>query len=128
VPVADGDVIDLLTLALGEHTLTVYAVDKAGNEASKSVTFSVTATPQSLKDTVDRFYDEGKIDNGGIYNALSKSLEAALAMLNRGQAGTAANKLNAFINLVQAQAGKHIDAMAADVLIADAMWVIAHLP
>ena len=33
VPVVSGQVIDSLTLALGNHTLTVHAIDKAYNES-----------------------------------------------------------------------------------------------
>ena len=47
VPVENGEEIDLATLSLGEHTLTVYAEDRANNEASASVTFTVVAAPQT---------------------------------------------------------------------------------
>ena len=47
VPVENGEEIDLATLSLGEHTLTVYAEDKANNEASATVTFTVVAAPQT---------------------------------------------------------------------------------
>ncbi len=50
-PVADGDVIDLASLALGEHVLTVTAVDEYGNSASESVTFTVILTSVTLKVT-----------------------------------------------------------------------------
>ena len=127
VPVTNGQVIDLYTLSLGDHTLTVYAVDKAYNEASQSVTFSVTANIQSLVDGLKRFYAEGKITNSGIYNSLLKKLTNAQASLKKGQTKTAINQLNAFINEVQAQSGKHINANAASLLIADARWVIDDL-
>ena len=42
--VTNGQVINPLTLPAGNHTLTVYAVDKAGNENSESVTFRVLST------------------------------------------------------------------------------------
>ena len=71
----NGQVLDLHTLALGGHTLTVYAVDKAGYEASASVTFSVTATIKSLMTSVNRFYDQGKIDSHGLRNSLLAHLQ-----------------------------------------------------
>jgi 2',3'-cyclic-nucleotide 2'-phosphodiesterase (5'-nucleotidase family) len=126
-PVADGDVIDLYTLALGDHTFTVNAMDKAYNQSSQSVTFTVTATSQSLVFAVNRFYSEGKIDNDGIQNSLLKKLENAQKDIDKGKLDTAINKLEAFINEVQAQSGKHIAEDAANLLIADAQWVIAHL-
>ena len=127
VPVANGQVTNLYTLAAGDHTLTVYAIDKAYNQASQSVTFTVTATLESLVDSVNYFYTEGKIDNAGIFNSLIQKLQGAQAALNKGKTNAAINKLQAFINEVQAQSGKHIAADAAAVLIADAQWVIAHL-
>jgi 2',3'-cyclic-nucleotide 2'-phosphodiesterase (5'-nucleotidase family) len=127
VAVINGQVIDLYTLALGDHTLTVYAMDKAYNQSSKSVTFKIIATTESLLSGVTRFYSEGKIDNQGIANSLTKKVENAQKSLEKGKPDTAINQLNAFINEVQAQSGKHITTEAANLLIADAQWVIAHL-
>jgi 2',3'-cyclic-nucleotide 2'-phosphodiesterase (5'-nucleotidase family) len=42
--VANGELIDLSLLGLGEHTFTVHATDKAMNHAVKSVNFNVLAT------------------------------------------------------------------------------------
>jgi diketogulonate reductase-like aldo/keto reductase len=123
-PVTNGQVIDLYTLALGNHTLTVYAMDKAYNQATQSVTFGVEATIQSLTSSVSRFLAEGKIDNTGIANSLTKKLQNAQKSLDKGQLKTAVNQLNAFINEVQAQSGKHIAADAAALLIEDAQWII----
>jgi len=127
VAVTSGQVIDFYTLSLGDHTLTVKAVDNVGNEASSSVTFSVSATIQSTIAGVNRFYTEGKIDNGGIANSLTQKLENAQKDLDKGKTKNAISKLEAFINEVQAQSGKHITVDAANLLIADAQWVIAHL-
>jgi 2',3'-cyclic-nucleotide 2'-phosphodiesterase (5'-nucleotidase family) len=124
--VKSGDVIDLYTLALGNHTLTVIAADYYGNSTTQSVTFSVTATVQSLKASVNRFYQEGKIDNAGIRDSLLDKLNTAQAYLNQGNIKAAQNALQAFINAVQAQSGKHIKTSAANLLITDAKWVIAN--
>ncbi len=126
-PVTNGQVIDLHTLSLGDHTLTVYAVDKAGYEANASVTFSVTATIKSLMTSVNRLYDEGKIDNRGLRNSLLAHLKAAQVAQNKGHTKAANIALRAFILQVQIQKGKHITADAATLLIADARWVIARL-
>ena len=75
--VEDGQNIDLYTLALGDHTLTIKAVDKAGNASTQSVTFSITATIDSLKTAVDRFYNDGSIKNKGVYKGLLDMLTAA---------------------------------------------------
>ena len=55
---------------------------------------------------------------------LSK-LSAAMKKIDQGKAKTAENILNAFINHVRAQAGKHVAPEAAEVLIADAEYVIS---
>ena len=124
--VVDGQVVDLMTLSIGTHTLTVTATDYYNNVTTQSVTFGVTITMQSLTNTVNRFFNEGKIDNAGILNSFLAKLSAAQAAFARGQTKTAINNLNAFISEVQAQSGKHITKVAADMLIADAMWLIAH--
>ncbi len=126
VPVTSGQVIDLYTLALGEHTLTVYAMDNVYNQASQSVTFSVSATVQSLVSAVHRFYAEGKIDNAGIRSSLVDKLNTAQAYLDHGQVKAAVNTLQAFIKAAQAQSGKHIQPDAVTLLVVDANWVIAN--
>jgi 2',3'-cyclic-nucleotide 2'-phosphodiesterase (5'-nucleotidase family) len=125
-PVVSGQKIDLLTLALGNHTLTVTAMDYYGNATTQSVTFSVIATVSSLKATVNRLYTEGKITNAGIRNSLLDKLNTAQVYLNKGNTKAAQNTLQAFINAVQAQKGKAITTAAADLLITDAKYVIAH--
>lgn len=123
-PVENGQVIDLYTLALGSHTLTVYAMDKAYNQASQSVTFSVTATLPSLFTGINRLYDEGKIDSAGVRTSLTQKLMAVQSSLDRGNTKAALQALLAFINEVQAQSGKHIQPEAASWLLADANWII----
>ncbi|MBP1702808.1 MAG: Ig domain protein group 2 domain protein, partial [Chloroflexi bacterium] len=122
--VMDGDVIDLYTLSLGEHTLTVYAVDKAGNEATASVTFTIIANAESLEMAVWRFYNEGEIDNEGVRDSLLAKIEAIQAAIERGGHPIPSLKvLKAFINEVMAQSGKHITEEAAYLLIMDAKYI-----
>jgi cell division FtsZ-interacting protein ZapD len=59
--------------------------------------------------------------------SLLKKLTNAQLSLYKGQTAVAINQMEAFISEVQAQSGKHITAEAANLLIADAQWVIAHL-
>jgi hypothetical protein len=127
-PVTNGQMIDLLTLALGDHTLTVQAMDKAGNSASKAVTFTVEATIMSLKTTLMQFYADGSIDNGGVFTSLFSKMNAAQAAMERGQMATAQKVLLAFVKEVMAQKGKHITAEAADLLIADAYAILGMHP
>ena len=126
-PVSDGQVIDLLGLALGNHTLTVHAVDLAGNASDARVTFSVKATVTSLKALVTEFYASGDISKAGVKSSLMAKLDAAQKLLAAGKDQKAASVLKAFINEVKAQTGKSISPEAAAILIADAKWVIAHI-
>ena len=125
--VTSGQVIDLYTLSLGSHMLTVGATDFYGNMSTQSVTFDVSATSQSLVDSVNRFYDEGQIDNDGVYVSLLSKLNVIQSALDKGKTSLAINTLQAFINDVNAQSGKHITAEAATLLVADAQWVVEHM-
>ncbi len=127
VAVTNGQVVNLYTFLPGPHTLNVTAMDKAYNEASMSVTFTVDVSIQSTCAVVNRLYDDGKIDNQGIANSLAQKCEQAQKSLDKGKIGTAINQLQAFINEAQAQSGNHITADAAALLVADAQWVIDHL-
>ena len=127
VPVVDGQVIDLLTLTLGEHTFTVTAVDMAWNEATKSVTFTVRATATSLKALVNELYASGDITRAGIRTSLLAKLSSAQKLIMVGRDSAAINKLSAFIAQVRAQSGKTISPAAAALLIADADWLIDSL-
>jgi 2',3'-cyclic-nucleotide 2'-phosphodiesterase (5'-nucleotidase family) len=117
-PVVTKQKIDLYTLALGSHNLKVTATDFYGNVSTKTVIFSVTATVQSLKASVNRFSTEGKITSKDVYKGLMDKLNAA------EKAKHPDNNLNAFINMVNAQKGKAISVDAANLLITDAKWVI----
>lgn len=127
VPVVDGQVIDLLTLSLGDHTLTVNAVDKATNASSASVTFTVIATIDSLKTALTRFYNEGKVDNPITYFTLMNRLNSAQKWLDLGVDYVATRYLQNFMMEVKNQSRKHITADAAAILLTDAQFVIDNL-
>jgi predicted thioesterase len=133
-PVADGEVIPLYTLSLSEHTFEVTAVDNAGNSATETVTFNVIATVESLQDLVEFFFETGDIApphskrRYGILNSLLAKLRAAEAYINDGDIDDAIGALGAFINQLEALSGKkHVSEFAANILIADAQYVIDHL-
>ena len=86
--------------------------------------FVKDATIASMITDLNAFYADGQIDNAGVYKSLLYYLKTAQKALNKGQTGAAINVLNAFINEVIAQSGKHVTSEAAAILIADARWVI----
>jgi 2',3'-cyclic-nucleotide 2'-phosphodiesterase (5'-nucleotidase family) len=126
-PVTNGQTIDFYTLAFGSHTLTVTATDYYGQSTTQFVTFQVTATVQSLQTSVDRFYTEKKITNVGTYNALTKILKAAQDSYKKGNVNATISKLQDFIMTVKSVSGKQITTEAANLLIADAQYVIGTL-
>jgi len=126
---ANGQTIHLLTeLALGDHTFAVTALDNVNNTRTSTLKFTIIVTADSIRDDVTQFLESGAINNNGIANSLLSKLNSAAAARSRGQCSTAANNYQAFINELQAQSGKHVDAAAAAIMIADAQYLIAHCP
>ncbi len=126
-PVSDNQILDLRTLALGSHTLTVTAVDRTGHATTVTVAFNVNATVQSLITSVNQYYDEGLIKTKGVRTSLLAKLYIAQLAMNREQIRAARVALTTFIVEVQLQSRNHIDKNAAAVLIADAKWVLMNL-
>jgi parallel beta-helix repeat protein len=126
-PVSTRDIIPLLTVLPGAHMFTVSATDTAGNPATKSVTFTVMATLDSLVATVNLFAGNGGITDGSVAKSLLRKLYEAQQALTRGNATTARNKLNDFVAHVNAQTEKHVTTNAAVLLIADAADVLSRL-
>jgi hypothetical protein len=127
VAVANGQSISLLTLTLGTHSFVLTATDVAGNSRSQNVTFTVAATIDSLIASVNVFAGQNKIDDSNTVKSLLAKLNDAKQAAQRGNKTTAINKLQEFIDLVRAQSGRHITADAAQILIADAQYVIGML-
>ncbi len=121
-----GRAILLLTaLPLGDHTFAVAAVDHVGNVSpTESVTFSIVVTPESLIEAITIFEGLGDIQPKLVHPLLAK-LQNAAKKFNSGHCTPADNIYRAFINQVRAQTGKAITAFAADILIADAEYLIA---
>lgn len=104
-PIAKDAVVKLHTLPLGPHTIAVSSRDYAGNAANATIPFRTEATVQSVGALIDMFASDGSIDNGGTAGSLRQQLENG--------------SLQALLNHLQAQRGKHISAQAADILIRD---------
>jgi hypothetical protein len=123
-----GQPINLLTaLKLGTHTFSITATDHVNNTDSSSVTFTIIVTPDSIKCDVTQFVAAGKItvDSG---NSLLGLLDAAAQARAAGNCATANKIYQAFITQVTALSGKKIDPTAAQIMILDAQYLIAHCP
>lgn len=108
--VQSGTTIPLYTLSLGTHTFIVNSTDLAGNTSSCTVTFQITTSVESLKSLVTNFAKAQWIDNAGNANSLESKLND--------------NQLNALVNEVKAQSGKHITSEAANYLLRDAQYLL----
>lgn len=102
--------IALYKFELGTHTFTIKAMDLAGNASTQSVDFQVKTSYASLEELVQRFADEGTINNKGIANSLLKKLQK--------------QNLSSFISEVHAQKGKFISTEIAEYLIRDAATLL----
>lgn len=127
IPVSNDQQINLFTLSVGAHTLTVTATDTAGNSSSKSVSFEIYATIDSLMAYVDYFRQNGMINDGNFFKALQNTLREAKEAQLRGNLKTERNKLNDFIDKVKAQTDKNILSNAANMIIADTQYVLSGL-
>jgi hypothetical protein len=122
-------VINLLTqLILGAHTFSVTATDNVRNTGTTAVTFTVIVTPDSIKGDVSQFLGARQIKNNGEANSLLAKLNAAANARAAGHCGTANNIYQAFINELNAQSGKGVDAAAAAIMTGDAQYLMAHCP
>jgi hypothetical protein len=128
VAVSDGQTIELLSLPLGSHTLTVRAGDLAGNASAQSVRFEVIASIGSLTDAVQLMVSRGLIEGSNVERGLLSKLEQADGALARGKTRVATNKLHDFVDQVRSQDGKHMAPEAAALLLSDAEYVLATLP
>jgi len=127
-PVTSGQVVDLLNLHLGQHTLIVKAADAFGNGTQEIRKFYIGATIQSLKTAVNRFYSEGKITKPSVYNDLKTLLNKAQAALDNDNPRGARDYMYSFMRLVDKEEKKSIEHHAAELLEDDAEWVIDGIP
>lgn len=109
---------------MGTFTYTVTATDNAGNVATQSATYTVIATMEGLIELINQFLNSGDIDNSGIANSLISKVSNALDAKNSGNEQASDNIMQAFINQVEAQSGKHISTYAVAILINAATYII----
>ncbi|PFG39146.1 glucose/arabinose dehydrogenase [Georgenia soli] len=88
--------IDLATLALGEHTLTVTATDAAGHASTHEVTFTVEASLDSLKAHLEKLVTEGELRNSDA-KRLEAFLDQAARHVEAGRTAQAVDALERFV-------------------------------
>ncbi len=125
--VKNGQRIDFLTLKLGSHTLTVTAMDKAGNKSVKSATFTVKATTTSLIKSVRELYDQGEIASPAARNRLLTWLYAARTFEKAGMSRLAVLNLASFSVTVALETPGRVTRSASRILIDDSIYVMAKI-
>ncbi|WML50737.1 hypothetical protein RCG23_03320 [Neobacillus sp. PS3-34] len=119
----DGDVISglnqikPLSLAPGEHTLTVLAEDAAGNMASKEYKIFIVIDIDHL----DELIGIGEANQAFTKQGIVKSLEAQIQAIQKDKTP---DKLNALKNHIKAQKGKSITEEFADLLEKDIEYIL----
>jgi hypothetical protein len=108
------------SLPAGSYGLLISGVSSSPSLSHSTGTkIVVTPTTGGMKNVINSFLTTGAIDRSGIANALSSKLTAAQTFITAGDNQTATNVLQAILNQLNAQSGKHINASAASALITD---------
>jgi ABC-type phosphate transport system substrate-binding protein len=85
-------------------------------------------TPAHVRAEVIRAFDSGAIQGQGIEAAALAKLDAAADARSQGDCTTAADVYQAFINSLEAQSDKKVDAALAAHLISEVEYLVAHCP
>ncbi|HEY3109314.1 MAG TPA: nidogen-like domain-containing protein [Chloroflexota bacterium] len=93
---------------LGTNRVSATATDRAGNVGNGATSFTVSVDPASLSRLIDQLVTE---------KGTARSLKSKLDGLAGAEASARAGKIGAFVNHLEAQRGKKIDAATADLLI-----------
>ncbi|MBI4160759.1 MAG: right-handed parallel beta-helix repeat-containing protein [Candidatus Yanofskybacteria bacterium] len=102
--------VDLFFYSLGSHSLDVEAIDRAGNAATTSFSFQVSATPDSVISDINRAYELGWIEKKSVRNGLIQKLKLSIS---------------AFIKQLEREYTRgNINKRAYDLLKEDAGWLI----
>jgi hypothetical protein len=126
--VADGQSLSLLTLGLGTHSFVASATGR-GRKFSKSERGIHRHRDNRQPDRHgERIRGQHKIDDSNTVKSLLAKLNDAKQAAQRRNRTAALNKLQEFIDLVQAQSGRHITPDAAQILVADAQYSMGTLP
>ena len=92
------------------------------------VTFQPVQFLQSIQSYKEQAFKQGWINDAGVANSLDVKLNAAMSALQAQDTKTAKNILNALLNEVEAQSGKHLSPEAVALLQFNAQYLISKLP
>jgi cytochrome c len=117
-----GSLLPLYTASLGTHTLTVTAVDNAGNRTDQTVTFGVSTSTRDMANLIDRFKAVGWINQ-----ATQKSLQDQLTKVRKAEAAGNDAKTVKQLGQFRTLASKVANAEVRDTLLRDTDDLITRL-
>jgi len=120
---ASGTTVTHAYAAAAQYTVLLTVTDNTGLTGSDTTAITVRTPAQAIED-LKTAVENLHLKNQQGYIA---KLDAALKSLARGNTNTAANQLNAFMNLVNAQRGKTLTDAQANALIASAQEIIRYM-
>jgi hypothetical protein len=112
---------------VGSPQVTVKNADGSESNVLRFYVISAVAWIDTLISYKHRAYDMGWITDQGIANSLDQKLENARRQLEQGNKKAAKNILEAFVNEVEAQKGKHLSSEAYALLKFNAEYLISKL-
>ncbi|MDQ1914819.1 polysaccharide lyase family 8 super-sandwich domain-containing protein [Paenibacillus sp. GD4] len=110
-----------LSLASGRHTIQATASDQAGNVTAREFTLEVMMDIDHLGELIRYGGEQGWIGNPGVSNSLLSKVDHIHKA--RSDAEQVQNGLKALQNEIEAQAGKHMDALFARKLLDDIAYL-----
>jgi hypothetical protein len=113
--------------AVGSPIVTVKNPDGNESDGIKFYVISTVAWVDTLIACKHRAFDRGWIDDAGVANSLDQKLENARKLLQQGNNKSAKNVLEAFVNELEAQKGKHVSAEAYALLKPNVAYLISKL-
>ncbi|MFC2156874.1 PKD domain-containing protein [Acidobacteriota bacterium] len=124
-PVETGPLVLHYYSETGTFSAVLTVADDKGAVSSDKTSITVISATQAAAVLVGLVNDLGL--NSGLENSLNTKLTGSVDSIAKGKNNAAINKLNAFINQVNAQRGKKISAQDADRLIDLAKRIISSI-
>jgi hypothetical protein len=123
--ISSGGSVNLFSLTVGTHTVTVTATDALGNVSTTTTSFQVHATIGGLINAVNYGGSKSLIQNT-VQSTLLSTLKSAQSALTAGNTASAKSYLTTFVNQAKQLSGK-IDAAFGALLTNWANDLIARL-
>jgi len=123
--IGDGITTSHTYAAAGDYNVTLTVTDDDGATGSDTATVTVLSSADAIESLIDMIEELGLPED--LASGLAGRLAGVISALEKDKDNVAINKLEAFINYVEARTGKNIDEGDADALIEMAERIIASI-